>query len=266
MTNKIILPQIKKLISKMEEILNLYTQNRFLKNGVKTLIIGKPNVGKSSLLNVLLQEKRAIVSDIAGTTRDYVDGYINVKGVSLFLIDTAGIRKTNDPLEKIGVDKSQQLLKEAELVLLLLDQSNVLDKDDQILLDLTKKYSRIIIGTKSDLPPKMNLNQIKEEIILLSSHNQDGIDKLKNKILQKFQLDNIQNKEFNYFSNARHIKQIEIALKSLTNIIIDIKKQMPVDIHTINLKEAYNALENILGKNIPDHLINELFSKFCLGK
>ncbi|WP_341266848.1 tRNA uridine-5-carboxymethylaminomethyl(34) synthesis GTPase MnmE [Candidatus Phytoplasma fraxini] len=265
-TNQIILPQIKQLIYKMEEILNLYTQNRLLKNGIKTLIIGKPNVGKSSLLNVLLQNNRAIVSDIAGTTRDYVDGYVDIKGVSLCLIDTAGIRETKDPLEQIGVEKSRKLLKEAELVLLLLDQSNVLDKDDQILLDLTKEYSRIIIGSKSDLPNKLNLSQIKEEMILLSSYNQEGIEELKNKILTKFQLDNLQNTEFNYCLNARHIKEIQIALNSLQNIIIDIQKKMPIDIHTINLKEAYNALGNILGTNIPEHLLNELFSNFCLGK
>ncbi len=266
MTNEIILPQVQELITQMEEILNLYFKNRFLKNGIKTLIIGKPNVGKSSLLNVLLQEKRAIVSDIAGTTRDYVDGFLNIKGISLFLIDTAGVHETNDPIEKIGVENTKQLLKKADLVLLLLDKSNYLEKDDEILLELTQKYPRIIIGSKSDLPSKINLEQNLKEMVSISNHTQEGIEDLKNNILKIFQLDQIQDKDFNYLSNARHIKQINIALTSLRNIILDIENQMPIDIHTINLKESYDALNNILGKNIPDGLLNELFSNFCLGK
>lgn len=266
MTNDIILPQITKLIYQMQEILSSYTKNRFLQNGIKTLIIGRPNVGKSSLLNNLLKEERAIVSDIAGTTRDYVDGYVNIKGVSLFLIDTAGIRQTDDPLEKIGVQNAKKLLKEAELVILLLDQSNSLNEDDEILLEMTKTYSRIIIGSKSDLPSQMELPLIKDQIISVSNYTQEGIEELKNTILKKFQLDNIQDKDFNYFSNARHIKQIEIALQALQNVVSDIDQKMPIDIHTINLKEAYNALDNILGKNMPDRLLNELFSNFCLGK
>ncbi|AYJ01228.1 tRNA uridine-5-carboxymethylaminomethyl(34) synthesis GTPase MnmE [Candidatus Phytoplasma ziziphi] len=266
MTNEIILPQIKELITQMEELLNLYFKNRFLKNGIKTLIIGKPNVGKSSLLNVLLQEKRAIVSDIAGTTRDYVDGFLNIKGVSLFLIDTAGVHETNDPIEKIGVENTKTLLQKADLVLLLLDKSNYLEKDDEILLELTKKYPRIIIGSKSDLPSKINFDKNLKEMVSISNHTQEGIEDLKNNILKIFQLDTIQDKDFNYLSNARHIKQINIALESLRSIILDIEKKIPIDIHTINLKEAYDALNNILGKNIPDGLLNELFSNFCLGK
>ncbi|WAN63073.1 tRNA-5-carboxymethylaminomethyl-2- thiouridine(34) synthesis protein MnmE [Candidatus Phytoplasma rubi] len=266
MTNEIILPQVQELITQMEKILNLYFKNRFLKNGIQTLIIGKPNVGKSSLLNVLLKEKRAIVSDIAGTTRDYVDGFLNIKGVSLFLIDTAGVHETNDPIEKIGVEKTKQLLQKSDLVLLLLDKSNYLEKDDEILLELTKKYPRIIIGNKSDLPSKINLEPNLKEMVSISNHTQEGIEDLKNNILKIFQLDQIKDKDFNYLSNARHIQQINIALTSLRNIILDIENQMPIDIHTINLKEAYDALNNILGKNIPDGLLNELFSNFCLGK
>ncbi|USQ93140.1 MAG: tRNA uridine-5-carboxymethylaminomethyl(34) synthesis GTPase MnmE [Candidatus Phytoplasma vitis] len=266
MTNEIILPQVQELITQMEKILNLYFKNRFLKNGIQTLIIGKPNVGKSSLLNVLLQEKRAIVSDIAGTTRDYVDGFLNIKGVSLFLIDTAGVHETNDPIEKIGVEKTKQLLQKADLVLLLLDKSNYLEKDDAILLELTQKYPRIIVGSKSDLPSKINLKPNLKEMVSISNHTQEGIEDLKNNILKIFQLDQIQDKDFNYLSNARHIQQINIALTSLRNILLDIENQMPIDIHTINLKEAYDALNNILGKNIPDGLLNELFSNFCLGK
>ncbi|MDV3167808.1 MAG: tRNA uridine-5-carboxymethylaminomethyl(34) synthesis GTPase MnmE [Candidatus Phytoplasma stylosanthis] len=266
MTNEIILPKTQKIIEQIKKILKFSIQNKFFKKGLQTLIIGKPNVGKSSLLNILLKEKRAIVSDIAGTTRDYVDGHVNIKGVDLFLIDTAGIRKTKNIIEKIGIDNTKKLIKKAELILLLLDQSHNLDEDDRILLELTKKQPRIIITSKADLPQKINLSNIKEKTINVSHKTYKGIEELKENILKKFNLDSIQNENFNYLSNARHIKQMKISLKALQNIISDIEKKISIDIHTINLKEAFDALNNILGKNSPDILINELFSKFCLGK
>ncbi|WCA22278.1 tRNA uridine-5-carboxymethylaminomethyl(34) synthesis GTPase MnmE [Candidatus Phytoplasma oryzae] len=267
MTNEIILPLLKNLIKKIKKILDFSSKMRLLKTGIKTLIIGKPNVGKSSLLNILIQKERAIVSDIAGTTRDFVDVSINIEGVSFLLIDTAGIHKTKDPLEKIGILKSKQMLKEAELVLLLLDNSKPLEKEDKFLLKLTKKYPRIIIINKKDLPNKLDLNLIKEKIVYISILNNEGINFLKKEIINFFNLDSLKEKDFNYFSNIRHIQQIKIALNSLENIKIDIDKKMPIDIHTINLKIAFNALNEILGYQVNnDFLINELFSKFCLGK
>jgi tRNA modification GTPase len=267
MTNDIILPYLKKLIQKIKTILHFSDKSRILKQGIKTLIIGKPNVGKSSLLNVLLKEKRAIVSDIAGTTRDFVDAHINIQGVNLMLIDTAGIRKTKDPLEKIGILKSKKILKEAELVLLLLNYNQVLEPEDKFLLKITKKYPRIIVISKSDLTQKLDLTQINEKKIFISNIKKKGIKNLKKSILEFFGLNLIEQKDFNYFSNIRHIRQLKIALKALNNVKKDINLKMPIDIHTINLKEAFNALNEILGYNQNnDLLINELFSKFCLGK
>ncbi|TVY12448.1 tRNA uridine-5-carboxymethylaminomethyl(34) synthesis GTPase MnmE [Candidatus Phytoplasma pini] len=271
-TNDIILPQIKLLIQKLKQILDDSVKTRLVKKGIKTLIIGKPNVGKSSLLNNFLNKEKAIVTDIAGTTRDFVDGYVNIEGISLFLIDTAGIRETQNPIEQIGIEKTKKLLEQAELVLLLYDQSSTLESIDYELLELTQKYLRIIIGSKSDLPTKskINLANKKEEIVFISNINHKGIEVLKKKILKMFQLDKIEDKDFNYFSNSRHIQQIKIALKALQNIEIDIEKKIPIDMHTISLKEAYSALSEIIGNNISnntnDCLINELFSKFCLGK
>ncbi|MDV3205343.1 MAG: tRNA uridine-5-carboxymethylaminomethyl(34) synthesis GTPase MnmE [Weeping tea tree witches'-broom phytoplasma] len=265
-TNQILIPQLSTLTDQIKEILNYSIQARFIKEGIKTLIIGKPNVGKSSLLNAMLDEKRAIVSDIAGTTRDFLDAYTNINGINLHLIDTAGIRETKDPLEEISISVSRNFLKKAELILLLLDQSMPLDKEDQKLLILTKNYPRILVGSKSDLPTKINIKDLKEEIILVSNITKKGIGLLKNKILKIFQLNEIQNKDFNYFSNARHIQQIKKALKALENVKKDINQKFPIDIHVINLKEAYEALGEIIGNSVKEDLVNELFSKFCLGK
>ncbi|KAB8121721.1 MAG: tRNA modification GTPase [Candidatus Phytoplasma cynodontis] len=267
MTNEIILPILKKIIKKMKKILHFSSKMRLLKSGIKTLIIGKPNVGKSSLLNILLNEERAIVSNIPGTTRDFVNAFIDIQGISLMLIDTAGIRKTKDPLEKIGIFKSKKILKEAELVLLLLDNSKILDNEDKYLLELTKNYPRIIVISKTDLPNKLDFSIIKDKIVFISNINKNGIDILKKEIINFFNLNYIKEKDFNYFSNIRHIQQIKIALNSLENIELDIQKRIPIDIHTINLKIAFNSLNEIIGNEINnDLLINELFSKFCLGK
>jgi tRNA modification GTPase len=266
MTNSIILPEINHLINDMQDILEHSVTTRFLKEGIKTLIIGKPNVGKSSLLNTILQEKRAIVSDIAGTTRDFVDVHVNIKGFSLNLIDTAGIRKTDDPLEKMGVLLSKKFIKEAELILLLLDQSRPLEQEDKELLELTKNHPRLLIGSKSDLPSQIDTSFLEEDTIFISNITKEGIQHLKDKILKTFQLNLINEKNFNYLSNSRHIQQMKIALNALKNIIIDIDRQIPIDIHIISLKEAYEALGTIIGNNINEKLMDELFSNFCLGK
>ncbi|MFR0367811.1 tRNA uridine-5-carboxymethylaminomethyl(34) synthesis GTPase MnmE [Candidatus Phytoplasma palmae] len=266
-TNQNILFRTKILIDKIQNILNCSIKNTFIKNGIKTLIIGKPNVGKSSLLNVLLNEERSIVSDIAGTTRDFVSENININGINLNLIDTAGIRETQDDLEKIGIQKAKKILKDAELVLLILDQSNVLEREDEFLLKLTENHFRILIGSKSDLPNKLNISSLKENVIFISNITKKGINSLKENILKMFKLNKVKSKDFNYFSNARHIKQLKIALNSLIMMKKTITKQlMPIDIYTIYLKEAYESLGEILGSNVKESLINELFSKFCLGK
>ncbi|MDV3166950.1 MAG: tRNA uridine-5-carboxymethylaminomethyl(34) synthesis GTPase MnmE [Vigna little leaf phytoplasma] len=265
MTNKIILPKIKLLIKQINLILKNFNKINLLKEGIKVVIIGKPNVGKSSLLNTLLEKERAIVSDIAGTTRDFVDVQITINGITLNLIDTAGIRETVDPLEKMGVENTKKLLSETDLVLLVLDQNSYLTSEDKILLDLTRQHVRIIVANKSDLPSVMKIN-LKEEIIFISNKTKKGIECLKQKILKIFHLDYLEEQDFNYFLNIRHIQQLKIALKALKIVQRDIIKEIPIDMHTIYLKEVFSALGEILGYKTDECLLNELFSKFCLGK
>nr|WP_320416404.1 GTP-binding protein ['Planchonia careya' phytoplasma] len=266
-TNNVILPQTEFLINKLTKILDNSSKTRFLKEGIKTLILGKPNVGKSSLLNSFLGEERAIVSDIPGTTRDFLDVYVNVNGVNLRLIDTAGIHHTEDYLENLGVNIAKKFINESELILLLLDINNILEPEDIILLNMTKNKNRIIVGSKSDLPIKMKLSsEFKSQIVFVSNHTQEGIENLKKQIVTKFNLQNIQEQNFDYLFNLRQVNQLKQAVLALENILSDVKRNMPIDIHVIHLKEAYQSLESILGSNLQDDLINELFSKFCLGK
>ncbi len=262
MSREIIYPETLKLIEEMEDVLRHSKKTRYIRDGIKTAIIGRPNVGKSSLLNALLDEERAIVTDIAGTTRDTIDAYVNMGGFTLHLIDTAGIRETEDVVEKIGVLKSKKALDEAELVLLVLDQSSHLTEEDKALLEITKNHNRILIGNKSDLRKKLDL----EEVLSISSLTKDGLKELENKILETLQLTHLEEKDFNYLSNARHIKKMLEALYSLKDVLEAIKQEMPVDIYAIDLTNAWNALGEILGDNEYGDLLTELFSKFCLGK
>ncbi|CCP88143.1 tRNA uridine-5-carboxymethylaminomethyl(34) synthesis GTPase MnmE [Candidatus Phytoplasma solani] len=270
MTHTVIDPQVASLIVQLEDILTHSQKSRYLKEGIKTLIIGRPNVGKSSLLNALLNESKAIVSDIAGTTRDFVDAYFNCQGIILHLIDTAGIHHTTDPIEKIGITRTKKLLSQAQLVLLVLDQSEVLQPEDKQLLELTKNHLRIIIANKADLKTflskKTFLSFFEIDIVTVSSLKKTGLLELQNCILQKFQLDLIQPKDFNYFSNIRHINQIQIAYQALLDLQNALKMLMPIDICVIDLTKAYQALGEILGDHQENNLIKELFAKFCLGK
>ncbi|CCV64990.1 tRNA modification GTPase MnmE [Alteracholeplasma palmae J233] len=261
MSKEIVYPKTLELIKEMEEILTHSKKTRYIRDGIKTAIVGKPNVGKSSLLNALLDEDRAIVTDIAGTTRDTIDAYVNLGGFTLHLIDTAGIRQTEDKVEQIGVTKSRKAITEAELVLLVLDQSSDLTEEDLELLELTKDYPRILIGNKSDLTRKLDL-----ELVSISSLNKVGLKELEQTILKKLQLENLEQKDFNYLSNVRHIKKIKDALNALKDVLEAINNDMPVDIYVLDLTNAWNDLGEILGDNGYGDLLTELFSKFCLGK
>jgi len=261
-TNEVIKPKTVSLIKEIEYLLNKSYQTRIIREGVKTAIIGKPNVGKSSLLNTLLDEERAIVTDIAGTTRDIVDAYVNLSGITLQLIDTAGIRETVDVVEKIGVERSKKAINEAELILLVIDQSEDLTAEDLELMELTKDKNRIIILNKSDLEPKVKL----EDAVVISTIEKSGIDTLEQKILEKLKLDNLSEKDYNYLSNARHIQKVREAKESLESVIVAIENEMPIDILAIDLTNAWNLLGEIVGSNYDNELIDQLFSKFCLGK
>lgn len=262
MSKEIIGPKTKELIDEINIILKESTKNQLIREGVKTVIVGKPNVGKSSLLNALINEEKAIVTDIAGTTRDTIEAMINMGGITLNLIDTAGIRDTEDVVEKIGVDRSKKALEEAVLVLLVLDQSKALTKEDKELLELTKHKKRIIIANKSDLPKALML----EEVVSISALTKDGFKELENTILKLLSLEDIEERDFNYLSNARHIQKVKEARASLLQVLESIKLDMPVDVYAIDLTDAWHDLSEILGERYENALLNELFSKFCLGK
>ena len=262
MSKEIIYPKTLELITEIEHILKESYKNQMIREGVKTAIIGKPNVGKSSLLNALLKEDKAIVTDIEGTTRDTIEAQININGVMLNLIDTAGIRETIDVVEKLGVDRSIKALNESELVLLVLDQSKALSKEDKALLELTKDKKRLIIANKSDLPKALQM----EEVVSISTITKIGLKELEQAILKLLSLEDIEERDFNYLSNIRHIQKVKEAKQSLNNVLDSIKLDMPVDVYAIDLTAAWRALGDILGENYQDDLLNELFSKFCLGK
>ncbi|HOI84901.1 MAG TPA: tRNA uridine-5-carboxymethylaminomethyl(34) synthesis GTPase MnmE [Acholeplasmataceae bacterium] len=262
MSKEIIGPQTLTLIEEINHILDESYKNQLIKDGVKTVIVGKPNVGKSSLLNALLNEEKAIVTDIEGTTRDTIEAYINIGGIMLKLIDTAGIRETHDVVERIGVDRSMKALSDAELVLLVLDQSRALSKEDKELLEITKDKKRIIIANKADLPKALSM----EEVITISTITKYGLKDLETAILKKLSLEDLTSRDFNYLSNVRHIQKVKEAKTSLLNVLKSIDLDMPVDVYAIDLTQAWRALGEILGENYADDLLNELFSKFCLGK
>lgn len=262
MSKEIIGPKTRELIDEIDIIIKESSKNQFIREGVKTAIVGKPNVGKSSLLNALINEEKAIVTDIAGTTRDTIEALINIGGVTLNLMDTAGIRDTEDIVEKIGVDRSKKALDNAVLVLLVLDQSKALTKEDKELLELTKHKKRIIIANKSDLPKALSL----EEVISISALTKDGFKDLEKAILKLLSLEDIEERDFNYLSNARHIQKVKEARASLLQVLKSIELDMPVDVYAIDLTDAWHDLSEILGERYENALLNELFSKFCLGK
>jgi len=261
--NEIVKPKVLNLIEKLEKLIEKQQEMQFIKDGVKVAIIGRPNVGKSSLLNLLLQEEKAIVTNIAGTTRDVIETSLNIKGITINLFDTAGIRKTDDKIEKIGVEKSKDILLKADLVLLVIDKSQRLQEEDLKLLKLTENKTRIIILNKTDL----NLNNVKiDEGIDFSTKTDDFIESLRDKIVEVLSISKIDEKDFNYLSNIRHINKVKDATLALKNVLVGIEKNFPIDILTIDLKESWNLLGDIVGKRYDDELIDELFSKFCLGK
>ena len=255
-----LLGEIGKLIASAEDGL-------LRKEGIRTVIVGKPNAGKSSLLNLLVGEERAIVTDIAGTTRDALEESIRLKGISLNIIDTAGIRSTDDVVEKIGVERSKKALEEADLVLLVLNSSEVLTDQDRALLELSKDSNRIILLNKTDLPEKIEADELPDDVIRISVLNNQNIDLIEERINQLF-FDNagIVEKDATYLSNARHISLIEKAVQSLQAINEGLELGMPVDLLQIDLTRCWEILGEITGDAAPDELINQLFTQFCLGK
>ena len=251
----------------LTNLLKTARRGKILREGLSTAIIGRPNVGKSSLLNNLLREEKAIVTDIEGTTRDVIEEYVNIKGVPLKLIDTAGIRETDDLVEKIGVERSKKALEEADLVLLVLNSAEKLTDQDRTLLEISQNSNRLILLNKTDLPEQIETDQLPEDCIKISVIKNQNIDVIEERINKLF-FDNasIVEKDATYLSNARHISLIEKTLKSLQAVNDGLELGMPVDLLQVDMTRTWEILGEITGDAAPDELITRLFSQFCLGK
>ena len=270
-TNKKINDTLNSVEEKLLKLKNSFENGKILKEGIKTAIIGKPNVGKSSLFNLILGENRAIVSDIEGTTRDTIEEYINIKGIPLKIVDTAGIRKTNDEVEKIGVERSINNISNAELIIALFDDSRTFDDQDQKILDLIEGKKTIILINKIDLGKNLikeneKLKKFKNNIIEFSTINETGLDKLYNKIEELFKLNELDCENTEIITNNRHKQQILYALEDVAKGRESLETHMPVDITAICLKDILERLAEITGENVSEDIINEIFKKFCLGK
>ncbi|MGM9968793.1 MAG: tRNA uridine-5-carboxymethylaminomethyl(34) synthesis GTPase MnmE [Anaeroplasma sp.] len=261
-THNYLYPIIEDLLKKMKQILRNSEISTIAIHGIKTAIAGKPNVGKSSLLNMLLDEDKAIVSSIAGTTRDMVEGVLNIGNVTLHLIDTAGIHDSNDFIESIGIEKSQKAINEADLVLLVLDSSKELDEYDLNLLKLTENKKRIIIANKNDLNSVWEI----EDAIYISAKNKEGINLLADKILEITNIDSLDALDGNFLNNTRQVNLMEKAYQSLKNAKDAIDRNVDIDLIEIDIKDAFDYLGEITGESYPEELITALFTKFCLGK
>ncbi len=263
--------ELKEVITDLEKDLqNLVKKSeerQIIKNGIKTIIIGRPNVGKSSILNRFLKEDKAIVTDIEGTTRDIVEGSITFDGIELSLIDTAGIRDTDNLAEKIGVEKSLSLIDNANLIIVVLNASEELTENDKFILDKVKDKNPIIVLNKNDLPSKIDKSKLDfKHIVSTNTNTLDGIEPLKEEIKNMFKLSEIKEDYYTYLANERQLSLAKQALKSLQDAKVSLDKDAPVDIIEIDLKEVFEILGSITGESYSDELLDELFANFCVGK
>lgn len=266
MTSQMLLEKTARFQNLLENLLSTAKRGKILREGLKTAIIGRPNVGKSSLLNQLLHEEKAIVTDIAGTTRDVITEFANIGGVPLELIDTAGIRDTEDIVEKIGVERSKKALNEADLVLLVLDASSELTDKDLELLELSASSNRIVLLNKTDLPEKIELDKLPADFIRISALKNENLDAVEEKINAIFFAGEIEAKDATVLSNARHVGLVEKALSALTEANEGLAAGLPVDLIQVDVTRCWQVLGEITGDAAPDELITQLFSQFCLGK
>lgn len=266
-TTEIIREKTSEFEALLTNLLKTARRGKILREGISTAIIGRPNVGKSSLLNNLLREEKAIVTDIEGTTRDVIEEYVNINGVPLKLVDTAGIRETEDIVEQIGVERSKKALKEADLVLLVLNASEPLTDQDRQLLEISQDSNRIILLNKVDLPEKIEIDQLPEDYIKISVLKNQNIDQIEDRINALFfENAGLVEQDATYLSNARHISLIEKAVESLQAVNEGLALGMPVDLLQVDLTRTWEILGEITGDAAPDELITQLFSQFCLGK
>ena len=270
-TTEFLLAQSKKIKNEIDQLLETGTQGKIMREGLSTVIVGKPNVGKSSMLNNLIQDNKAIVTEVAGTTRDVLEEYVNVRGVPLRLVDTAGIRDTEDIVEKIGVERSRKALSEADLILFVLNNNEPLTEEDRTLYEVIKNEDAIVIVNKTDLERQLDIEEVKTMIgdtplIQTSMLKQEGIDELELQIRDLFFGGEVQNQDMTYVSNSRHISLLKQARQTIQDAIDAAEAGIPMDMVQIDLTRTWELLGEIIGESANDELINQLFSQFCLGK
>ena len=261
------------MIEKVQNMLDSSDYGRIVSEGIRTVIVGKPNVGKSSLMNVLLGEERAIVTEIAGTTRDTLEEQVRFGEISLNVIDTAGIRDTEDEVEKIGVSRAKNALNDADLILYVVDASSPLDEDDRKIMDMICGRRAVVLLNKSDLEIKTDIDALKKEeklagkkIIQISAKEETGFEEFKNTVREMFYNREIDFNDEVMITNLRHKEALSDSLKSLQMVMNSIENGLPEDFYSIDLMSAYSSLGSIIGEEIGEDLVNEIFAKFCLGK
>ncbi|UXT30491.1 tRNA uridine-5-carboxymethylaminomethyl(34) synthesis GTPase MnmE [Staphylococcus aureus] len=270
-TTEFLLEQSKEIKQEINRLLDTGAQGKIMREGLSTVIVGKPNVGKSSMLNNLIQDNKAIVTEVAGTTRDVLEEYVNVRGVPLRLVDTAGIRETEDIVEKIGVERSRKALSQADLILFVLNNNEALTQEDYTLYEVVKNEDVIVIVNKMDLEQNIDINEVKDMIgdtplIQTSMLKQEGIDELEIQIRDLFFGGEVQNQDMTYVSNSRHISLLKQARLTIQDAIDAAESGVPMDMVQIDLTRTWEILGEIIGETASDELIDQLFSQFCLGK
>lgn len=265
-TEEKIAKEIKTMKEELKNLIERSKSSSIIKNGIQTVILGRPNVGKSSILNKLLDEEKAIVTNVAGTTRDIVEGQTYIDGILIKFIDTAGIRKTDDIVEKIGVEKSLKAVEDADLIILVLNNNEKLTAEDLEILEKTKDKQRIIVINKKDLERNIKLPENLENVVETDTNSIEGIDSLKSKIKEMFDLEKIATKDYTYLSNSRQISLITKAYQSILSAEKSLNESLPIDLIAIDLKECFDLLGQVIGISYTDEIIDNLFENFCVGK
>ncbi len=267
LTNTLVKPKITSIKKELENLLKESQNSKLIKQGIDVAIVGKPNVGKSSLLNTLLEEEKAIVTNIAGTTRDIVEGKISIDGILLNLIDTAGLRETDDIVEKIGVNKSKEIIDKSDLIILVLNNNEPLSNEEKDLINKLNNKKLIVYINKNDLEKKINEKEINSKnIIYGNTLEYKNLNNLKDKIRELFNLGEIETSNLNYLSNSRQISLVKKSIEVLNNCLEQINNNVEIDLLAIDIKECYDLLGEIIGSTYKDELLDEIFSNFCLGK
>ena len=266
LTTEKILPRLLTFRNNLQKMIKNSSDGKLINEGINIGIIGRPNVGKSSLLNSLLEEEKAIVTDIEGTTRDIVEGKITLKGIIINFIDTAGIRETDNIVEKIGVEKSKKIINQCDLLILLLNNNEVLTQEDKELISILKEKKHIILINKIDLENKLDLTELPSNLLKISIKEKRGLEELKQRIVDIFNLGELETKDLTYLSDARSISLLKKSLVYIDEAVHSINQNEPIEIVEFNIKDAWESLGEIIGETYKEELLDELFSRFCLGK